>query len=143
MILMRPGRSHTNKRPEPSWGLAIWMGSTKPPATSTKLIFMPCGNLPPGRAVFSSAARAVLSGQRTPAKATHKIIGIKNCPKSEISRFGRPEYTIEEEDEDEKEDEVRGHGFITLAVLDRRYSKPGPGRVSKSREQNVRGEAAR
>src|SRR6185369_12194280 len=59
MILMTPGRSQTNRRPVPSFGLAMWMGSTKPPATSTSCTFTSPDSLPPGRAHSRSSGLTV------------------------------------------------------------------------------------
>src|SRR5262245_41652325 len=50
MILMTPGRSHTKRRPVPSFGLAMSIGSTNPPAPSTSWTLTLPGSFPPGRA---------------------------------------------------------------------------------------------
>src|SRR5215831_11824567 len=59
MILITPGRSQTKRRPVPSFGLAMWIGSTKPPATSTSCTLTSPGSLPPGRAHSRSSGRTV------------------------------------------------------------------------------------
>ncbi len=54
--LMRPTRSTTKIRPEPSFAEAALTGSLKPPATLTSAILGEPGNFPPGCATSAGVA---------------------------------------------------------------------------------------